>query len=572
FESDSKDDDFESDSKDDDFESDSKDDDFESDSKDDDFESESESSKTFESFDSSDSDSKNSKSDEENIGGLQLAFRSGEQYENTDLEKDDSKQELTEKSKDSKDNEKLDESSFEEPKKESKLGSVFDKIFSLGAKDSEESDIDFVSKDESDLKSDEDKEKSFDHAFKAISSSSTEEGDVDQDSEQDSDQESKVKEGESFQDSSQESLQQGSSEEGDVDQDSEQDLDQNSDVENGDSTQQSSQESSQVAESGENIDQETSQETSQNSDVENGDSTQQSSQESSQVAESGENIDQETSQETIQEVKIDEGRVEQVAEQISEQIALEGGKTGDLKNLVDKELKNNPTGAVSQSLEALTGMIATGDLDEDEIKQIAKILNIQIAQGEDITQIFAPTIIQVAGEKFGDVIIKDLNKYDDDGDRHNNDNDRKHHYHTKKIIKYKNDKCLTQSSSIPLTGKIGPKTPVLLGDFFPCELKDGRATLNLPSNPNLQFIVMHIDKKGENHDGVSVEMEKIQSLSKNNGLFIVNFDDKMEGENPITGEERKIKDINAIALFNKSKQTIDFKSGNSLAISAVLKS
>jgi hypothetical protein len=33
-----------------------------------------------------------------------------------------------------------------------------------------------------------------------------------------------------------------------------------------------------------------------------------------------------------------------------------------------------------------------------------------------------------------------------------------------------------------------------------------------------------------------------------------------------------VKDVNAIALFNKSKQTIDFKSGNSLGISAVLKS
>ena len=46
----------------------------------------------------------------------------------------------------------------------------------------------------------------------------------------------------------------------------------------------------------------------------------------------------------------------------------------------------------------------------------------------------------------------------------------------------------------------------------------------------------------------------------------------MEGKDPITGKTKKIKDINAIALFNKSQQTIDFKSGNSLAISAVLKS
>ena len=39
----------------------------------------------------------------------------------------------------------------------------------------------------------------------------------------------------------------------------------------------------------------------------------------------------------------------------------------------------------------------------------------------------------------------------------------------------------------------------------------------------------------------------------------------------LLGNEKKLKDINAIALFNKSTETIDFKSGNSLAISAVLK-
>jgi hypothetical protein len=46
----------------------------------------------------------------------------------------------------------------------------------------------------------------------------------------------------------------------------------------------------------------------------------------------------------------------------------------------------------------------------------------------------------------------------------------------------------------------------------------------------------------------------------------------MEGKDTETGKEKTIKDINAIALFNKSKQTIDFKLGNSLAISSVLKS
>jgi hypothetical protein len=120
--------------------------------------------------------------------------------------------------------------------------------------------------------------------------------------------------------------------------------------------------------------------------------------------------------------------------------------------------------------------------------------------------------------------------------------------------------------------QIGPRTPVLVADFYPCELKDGRATLNLPNNINLGFVVMHIDREGKENEGIMVAMDKIQSLSRNNALFIVNFDDKMEGIDPITGEEKTITDINTIALFNTSTETIDIKSGNSLAISAVLKS
>ena len=147
------------------------------------------------------------------------------------------------------------------------------------------------------------------------------------------------------------------------------------------------------------------------------------------------------------------------------------------------------------------------------------------------------------------------------------------HIHTyKKIIKYSNNKCTTQSTSISLVENIAPRTPILVGDFYPCELEDGRATLNLPNNPNLHFAVMHLNKKGNDHEGMIVEMDKIQNLNRNNALFIVDFNDKMQGKDPITGKEKTIKNINAIALFNKSQQTIDFNSGNSLALSAALKS
>ena len=155
-----------------------------------------------------------------------------------------------------------------------------------------------------------------------------------------------------------------------------------------------------------------------------------------------------------------------------------------------------------------------------------------------------------------------------DHDRWDDDDDHHHHH---KIIKYRYSECLTQSTSIPLTGKIGPKTPFLIGDFYPCELKDGRATLNIPETWDLQFVVMHIDRDGEDHHGIAADMEKIQSLSKDNALYVVNLDDSMEGEDPLTGEWTRLNDINAIALYNYSEESIDFKLGNSLAITAVLK-
>ena len=145
-------------------------------------------------------------------------------------------------------------------------------------------------------------------------------------------------------------------------------------------------------------------------------------------------------------------------------------------------------------------------------------------------------------------------------------------YHYKTVIIKKTSKCNTQSGSISLTENIGATTPVLVADFYPCELKDGRATLNLPNNPNLEFVVMHLDRQGKDHEGIAVEMDKLQSLSNNNALFIVDFDAEMTGKNPVTGKTKTLKDINSIALYNKSQQTIDFKSGNGLAISAVLKS
>ena len=213
---------------------------------------------------------------------------------------------------------------------------------------------------------------------------------------------------------------------------------------------------------------------------------------------------------------------------------------------------------MAKSLGNLAGFYGSGN--KDQVNQAVKQIGTQIASGNNINQVLVQVSNQVTNNYFKNKIKIDI---DDDRD---NDN--------VKIIKkvYKRDNsCPTQSDSIQLKGKILPKGVIVLADFEPCELKDGRATLNIPDNPNLKFVILFIDKKGNNHEGAIITKQKIQSLSKDNGLYVVNFDNKMTGIDPVTGKKITLDKINGLALYNIAKKSLDFKSGNSLALTAVLK-
>jgi hypothetical protein len=45
----------------------------------------------------------------------------------------------------------------------------------------------------------------------------------------------------------------------------------------------------------------------------------------------------------------------------------------------------------------------------------------------------------------------------------------------------------------------------------------------------------------------------------------------MIGNDPITGKKKTIDDINGLAIYNTATKFLNFKSGNSLALTAVLK-
>jgi hypothetical protein len=129
--------------------------------------------------------------------------------------------------------------------------------------------------------------------------------------------------------------------------------------------------------------------------------------------------------------------------------------------------------------------------------------------------------------------------------------------------------CPAQSDSVELSGKISPKGIRLLADFDPCRIVDGGVTLNIPNNPNLKLAAVYIDKNGNNHGGTLINPVKIQTISKNQGLFTIESDDTMKGINPVTGQTTTLTKINGLALYNNGDKPIQFKSGNIAALTAV---
>ena len=229
---------------------------------------------------------------------------------------------------------------------------------------------------------------------------------------------------------------------------------------------------------------------------------------------------------------------------------------------ISKQITNSPKSDLAKSLGNLAGLYGSGN--KDQVDQAIQQIGTQIAIGDNINQNTIQNIVQKAYQVTNNYFKNKIKVNIDDDD----DND------DVKVIKkvYKRDNsCPTQSNSIQLKGKILGKGVIVLADFEPCELRDGRATLNIPINPNLKFVVLSLDKKGNEHDGITVTKQKIQSLGKDSGLYVVNFDDEMIGNDPITGKKKTIDKINGLAIYNTATKSLNFYSGNSLALTAVLK-
>ena len=110
----------------------------------------------------------------------------------------------------------------------------------------------------------------------------------------------------------------------------------------------------------------------------------------------------------------------------------------------------------------------------------------------------------------------------------------------------------------------------MLAGYEPCKVKDGSVTLNLPSDSNLAFTVIHFDDNSDNQNGAMVDLVKVQNIGSKNALYKIELDNSMTGIEPVTQKEVTIKKINTLALFNNGKEPIEFNSENSVAITAIL--
>ena len=81
---------------------------------------------------------------------------------------------------------------------------------------------------------------------------------------------------------------------------------------------------------------------------------------------------------------------------------------------------------------------------------------------------------------------------------------------------------------------------------------------------------MYIDKKGNNHAGTLINPLKIQNISTTQGLFTIDLDEQMKGLNPVTGTSNILTKINGLALYNSGEKPIQFKSGNTVVLTAIL--
>ena len=132
--------------------------------------------------------------------------------------------------------------------------------------------------------------------------------------------------------------------------------------------------------------------------------------------------------------------------------------------------------------------------------------------------------------------------------------------------------CKTQIKEVlKLEGIIiKPKGIRLLADFNPRQLSNGKLTLYTPITPILKLGLMYIDYTNgfNNPEGLLVSPNKVQSIDTNRGVFTLELDGKMKGEDPVTREDTTLSNINGLALYNSGDIPLEFKDGDMAILKA----
>ena len=115
---------------------------------------------------------------------------------------------------------------------------------------------------------------------------------------------------------------------------------------------------------------------------------------------------------------------------------------------------------------------------------------------------------------------------------------------------------------------MNPKGIRLLADFYPCKIKDGGISLNIPDTQNIKLAALFMDKTSSNNYGILINPTKIQKISSNQALFTIQLDGEMTGKSPITGQSNTLTNINGLALYNSGGNPINLKAGNMAALTA----
>ena len=136
----------------------------------------------------------------------------------------------------------------------------------------------------------------------------------------------------------------------------------------------------------------------------------------------------------------------------------------------------------------------------------------------------------------------------------------------KEILIVGDPACPTQSENVALNGIINPQGIRLLANFYPCTIEDGGIIMNIPDSPHLKLALIFIDNNSDNHAGTLITPNKIQSIENNQGLFSIELDKKMKGNDPITGEITTLEKINGLALYNNGNEPLEFKVGSNVAL------